>query len=58
MRRSFEWRSAGAGKLAAATGFDQSVAATGASLDDIDADGDLDVLLWGGMTGVQLEVQQ
>lgn len=52
------WRSAGGGKLTAASGFDQAVVAAGAFADDIDADGDLDVLLWGGMTGVQLEVQQ
>jgi hypothetical protein len=44
--------------LGAAGSFDQSVVATGASADDIDGDGDLDVLLWGGMTGLQLEVQQ
>ncbi|HEY2744366.1 MAG TPA: VCBS repeat-containing protein [Polyangia bacterium] len=52
------WRSAGDGKLAAGGTFDQSVLATGASADDVDGDGDLDVLLWGGSTGVQLEVQQ
>jgi hypothetical protein len=52
------WRSAGGGMLGAAGSFDQSVVATGASADDIDGDGDLDVLLWGGMTGLQLEVQQ
>ncbi len=51
------WRSAGGGKLGAAGGFDQAVEASGASADDIDADGDLDVLLWGGMTGLQLQVQ-
>jgi hypothetical protein len=53
------WRSAGGGTLAAAaTGFDQAAAATGAGIDDVDGDGDLDVLLWGGMTGLQLQVQQ
>jgi hypothetical protein len=53
------WRSTGGGRLAAAaTGFDQAVPATGASIDDVDGDGDPDVLLWGGMTGLQLEVQQ
>jgi len=53
------WRSAGGGTLAAAaTGFDQAAAATGAAIDDVDGDGDLDVLLWGGMTGLQLQVQQ
>jgi hypothetical protein len=53
------WRSAGGGRLtAAAGGFDQSLLATGASADDVDGDGDEDVLLWGGMTGLQLEVQQ
>jgi hypothetical protein len=52
------WRSAGGGTLANATAFDQAVVATGAGIDDIDADGDLDVLLWGGSTGLQLEVQQ
>jgi enediyne biosynthesis protein E4 len=52
------WRSAGGGKLSSGVGFDQAVPATGASADDIDADGDPDVLLWGAMTGLQLEVQQ
>jgi hypothetical protein len=51
------WRSAGGGTLSAATGFDQAAVATGASADDVDGDGDPDVLLWGGMTGLQLEVQ-
>jgi hypothetical protein len=31
--------------------------ATGALADDIDGDGDLDVLLYGDMTGLQLQVQ-
>ncbi len=52
------WRSTGGGALAAGGTFDQAVVATGASADDVDGDGDPDVLLWGGMTGVQLEVQQ
>jgi hypothetical protein len=52
------WRSAGGGMLTAGAAFDQSVVAGGASADDIDGDGDLDVLLWGGATGLQLEVQQ
>ncbi len=52
------WRSAGGGTLSAGGMFDQSVLATGASADDVDGDGDVDVLLWGGSTGVQLEVQQ
>ncbi|MGZ3425020.1 MAG: FG-GAP repeat domain-containing protein [Polyangia bacterium] len=52
------WRSAGGGALGAGGGFDQALAATGASADDVDGDGDLDVLLWGGATGLQLEVQQ
>ena len=52
------WRSAGGGKLGDGGAFDQAVVASGASADDIDGDGDVDVLLWGGMTGVQLEVQQ
>jgi hypothetical protein len=51
------WRSAGGGKLTAAGSFDQAVAATGALADDVDGDGDLDVLLFGGMTGLQLELQ-
>ncbi|HEX8950843.1 MAG TPA: FG-GAP-like repeat-containing protein, partial [Polyangia bacterium] len=52
------WRSTGGGTLAAAGTFDQAVVATGASADDVDGDGDPDVLLWGGMTGLQLELQQ
>ena len=52
------WRSAGGGKLVDGGIFDRRVVATGASADDVDGDGDVDVLLWGGMTGVQLEVQQ
>jgi hypothetical protein len=52
------WRSAGGGKLAAGGSLGSGVAATGASADDIDGDGDQDVLLWGGATGLQLEVQQ
>ena len=52
------WRSAGGGKLSSGAMFDQAVLATGAGADDVDGDGDVDVLLWGGMTGVQLEVQQ
>lgn len=52
------WRSVGAGMLAADGMFDQAVVAGGASADDVDGDGDPDVLLWGGMTGLQLEVQQ
>ncbi|MDB4967529.1 MAG: hypothetical protein JWN44_3218 [Myxococcales bacterium] len=51
------WKSAGGGKLAAAGTFDQAVPADGALADDVDGDGDLDVLLYGGMTGLQLEVQ-
>jgi hypothetical protein len=52
------WRSAGGGKLTAGPAFDQATVAAGAFADDVDADGDLDVLLWGGMTGVQLEIQK
>jgi len=52
------WRSAGGGRLSDGGMFDQSVLATGAGADDVDGDGDVDVLLWGGMTGLQLEVQQ
>ncbi|MCU1282739.1 MAG: ASPIC/UnbV domain protein, partial [bacterium] len=52
------WRSAGGGTLVGGGSFDQAVVAGGASADDIDGDGDLDVLLWGAMSGVQLQVQQ
>lgn len=52
------WRSVGDGMLSAAGSFDQAVEAAGAGADDVDGDGDPDVLLWGAMTGLQLEVQQ
>jgi hypothetical protein len=51
------WKSAGGGKLVGGPAFDQAVAATGALADDVDGDGDPDVLLYGGMTGLQLERQ-
>ncbi len=52
------WRSVGGGMLSSAGMLDQAVEAAGASADDVAGDGDPDVLLWGSMTGLQLEVQQ
>jgi hypothetical protein len=37
---------------------DQATVATGAAADDVDGDGRPDLLLFGGMTGLQLEVQR
>lgn len=52
------WLSAGAGKLVSGPAFGQAMVATGALSDDVDGNGLPDVLLYGGMTGLQLELHK